>query len=147
MTSTTTTAGIGQIVTANISINIPQFSNLRTILTFSCLTTVSGVQKQFANILSFNVISMGKNVDGLMSEINKLGLNAKMSSISPNGLKYFENFYNDTATLDLGVVTNTGILLSFNNFYHNYKILNNIKNPNYIYYNNYNNIDNKINFK
>ena len=108
MTSLMQSAGIGQIVKVNITLVIPLFTNLRTKLMFSCIDTSTGQPKQFANILSFSVISMGKNVDGLMSEINQLGFNPTMSRLSSNGYKYYENFYNDTAVLDMGVLTNTG---------------------------------------
>ena len=101
-------AAIGQIVKVNITLTIPLFTNLRTKLMFTCIDTSTGQPKQFANILSFSVISMGKNVDGLMSEVNELGLYPQVSSLTSNGYKYYENYYNDTAVLDMGVITNTG---------------------------------------
>ncbi len=73
---------------------------------FSCIQNSSGILTQFGNILSFKIISAGKNVDGLLAE--KDDIIPLMSKLPPNGKKYVENYYNDTAELDLGVLTNTG---------------------------------------
>ncbi len=75
---------------------------------YSCLDAATGIS--FCNIESFRVISAGRNVDGLMADIPNdriLGTYNSSSEI---------NFHNDTATLDLGVITNTGLGYKLGNY-------------------------------
>lgn len=94
----TQTASIGQSLTLNLSINIPPYSNCRTKLVFSCVDNLSA--RQFCHINSIKIVSFGKNVDGLQNEyLNNL--------ILPLFDKTAMTYYNDSASLDLGIVTNT----------------------------------------
>ena len=89
----------------NITLNIPPFSNLRTVLNVSAIDL--STNKQFGAIQSLKIISAGRNVDGLLNEYN-LGL-------MPGPTFYMSAsdaaFYYDTAVFDLGIITNTSLLI------------------------------------
>lgn len=74
---------------------IPQFNNAFTQVKLKLL---DGLQNQFGYIESFKVINAGRNVDGIMSDVNS---GVKLMTLT--SLK-------DLAELNLGVVTNTGKL-------------------------------------
>ena len=96
-------APLRTIVKVNFSLALPLFSNLETKVIFECITTIRGQPEQFGSIHSFKVVSAGRNVDGVMSEVISNRINPVFSTRSPGG------FYADSAELDLGIVTNTGI--------------------------------------
>ena len=87
-----------------ITINIPLYSNLRTILNISTVDSVTG--QQFAHIQSVKILSAGRNVDGLVNEFNKGFLQPSFSRAAKSGDL---SFYNDNAIFDLGIITNTSI--------------------------------------
>lgn len=100
--STIPNVAIRQSVTYNATIRVPPFSNIRSVLYFSCIDVVTG--RAFCNINSVSVTSAGCNVDGFWQEYS-YGLIPVIFSRTTTT----DNFYNDTATLDLGFLTNTGI--------------------------------------
>lgn len=95
-------------VKVNLKLTIPQFNNVRTIIKLSCSEidqNNTDKKIQFGHILSFKIVNAGRNVDGLMSENKYLGIKPKFSTESSESV-LAETY--DTATLDLGVITNTG---------------------------------------
>ena len=108
MTSDTKKIKKNKPVKVNIEVNIPQFNNIRTIIKFSCSEANKTNPKnkiQFGQLISLKLLMAGRNVDGLMSENNHFGFKANFTSESTHGALAKTS---DTATLDLGVVTNTG---------------------------------------
>lgn len=81
---------------------VPPFTNSRLSLTASCMDRITG--RIPCTILSLQLVSMGRNIDGLWSEYS-YGL------MSPTYYRNstLDNYYNDTAFIDLGIVTNTGM--------------------------------------
>jgi hypothetical protein len=89
---------IKETALVNITIFVPSFANQRIFLTINCLS--SG--QQFSSISSLNLLQVGRNIDGFVSEHLKGDLVEKTSTNATNA-----RFYNDTLVIDLGVVTNT----------------------------------------
>ena len=84
--------GIRQIAKINITVTIPQFNNVHT----KVLLMLMGLSDPFGYAVSLEVLEAGRNVDGFMSDIY-------------NGVKLGDFFdKRSIASLDLGVVTNTG---------------------------------------
>ena len=94
-------ASVRKIVSVKITLNIPLFYNLKTKITVKCIDVTT--KKQFANIISLKIASMGSNIDGLMNEYNQRLIPTVYSTSVLNA-----SFYKDTAVLDLGIITNTG---------------------------------------
>lgn len=90
------TVSIRQLLNLSFSIKIPPYTNCRAKILLSCVKN----QRQFCDINSLKIVSFGKNVDGLKNEYSK---NLIFEKLNKSVLAY----YNDTAILDLGIVTNT----------------------------------------
>jgi hypothetical protein len=95
---------VKQTVPMIITINIPPYSNLRTVLNISTVDSVTG--QQFAHIQSLKILSAGRNVDGLMNEYSKGFMQPSFSRTAKSG---DSSFYFDSAFFDLGIITNTSI--------------------------------------
>ena len=95
---------VKQIVPVIVTLNVPPYSNLRTILNISTVDSVTG--QQFAHIQSLKILSAGRNVDGLFNEFNKGFLQPSFSRTAKSG---DSSFYYDNAIFDLGIITNTSI--------------------------------------
>jgi hypothetical protein len=93
---------IRQMVPIIIHINIPPYSNVRTILNVSTVDTISN--QQFASIQSLKILSAGRNINGLMNEYSKNFLTPVYSKTAKSG---DSSFYNDNALFDFGIITNT----------------------------------------
>ena len=102
-------ASIRQSLKINLAITIPPYSNCRAKIVFSCVHN----QRQFCHFNSLKIVSFGKNVDGLKSEYEK---NLMLTNFNKSVLA----FYNDTAILDLGIVTNTRKFLYIGRFFFNF---------------------------
>jgi hypothetical protein len=90
---------IKQLVTFRVNINIPPNSNLPANFTFTCASPGF----QYGHIKAIRVISMGRNIDGLMREYNASFLSPTFYSTNSSA-----TFYTDSANFDLGIITNTG---------------------------------------
>ena len=102
LSTISTTAYLRQLVSTQVQISIPLFYNLRTKITLKCVDNKTN--QQFADIKSLRVISLGQNIDGLFNEYNKSLMPTIFNTSVLNA-----QFYKDTAILDLGIITNTGI--------------------------------------
>lgn len=60
---------------------------------------------EICNIKSFKIVSMGANVDGPMTDFNHGLIPITMSTASN------DSYYNNSAFLDMGIVTNTSIFI------------------------------------
>lgn len=100
-TNSTIQSGIRETVTFQYQIYIPTYSQGRLQIIITSPSVSSSVS---VNILSANIISAGINVGSFMSEY-ALGNKYQWTySSSVSG-----SSYKDTAYLDLGVVSNTGM--------------------------------------
>lgn len=84
----------------NLSLKFPPYSNIRTILRFSCVDPSSN--RQLCNIKSVLITSIGRNIDGLNNEYKKNILQPVYFRSIPGMI-----FYNDSVNFDLGIITNT----------------------------------------
>lgn len=62
----------------------------------------NSTNKQFGDITSASIISIGQNVDGISDDYFKWNLISPVISTVAS-----PSFYNDTVQFDLGIVTNT----------------------------------------
>jgi hypothetical protein len=100
----TNRVSVKQTVPILITLNIPPYSNLRTVLNMSTVDSVTG--QQFAHIQSIKILSAGRNVDGLMNEYGKGFMQPTFYRTARSG---DSSFYYDNAIFDLGIITNTSI--------------------------------------
>jgi hypothetical protein len=89
---------IKDVVPVVFNLNIPPNSNYKVALEFKCVD----VAGQFGQIQSAKILSMGRNIDGLMREY-KAGRILSVSNKSGIG----ESYYYDSIKIDLGIITNT----------------------------------------
>ena len=105
-------AGIRNSLALQVTLTIPPNSNVKTVIQFKCVDSTG----QFANIESLKIVSMGRNINGLMREYNASLL---VPTYYTSGVG--ESFYNDSVSFDLGIITNTSsffkILISFKMLY------------------------------
>jgi hypothetical protein len=103
-TAVVSSVGIMQSYSFNFTLNASLWLNMRTVLTVSCIDPISGRVFCYLSPNSLSITSLGRNVDGLYREYANGFL---VPTYSRNSA--YETFYTDTATFDLGIITNTGI--------------------------------------
>ena len=98
LSSNSFTTGIRKLLKLQVTLTIPPNSNVKTWAQFKCVDSIG----QFATIESLKIVSMGRNINGLMREYNASRL---VPYYYTSGVG--ESFYKDMVDFDLGIITNT----------------------------------------